>query len=166
MGGQPRASGANSPDVASKPLGERIDKLLELSSRSRWRRSNYGNLLPWGLLGKNLHLAILRLLIAMICIVGLPTQIGVCRINGGLDVSAGDSAIDEVSKRCGSDGPKGAGAGVILVGVWRWVLQEGAERSEVPSEDPVVALDRADVHPVADVIFGVERDSPVCLFGE
>jgi hypothetical protein len=70
-----------------------------------------GDLLPRGLLGKNLvHLTVLRLLIAMICIIRLPTQIGVCRIDGGLDVIAGDGTIYEVSKGGGSNGPDGAGA--------------------------------------------------------
>ena len=72
MGGQYRASRANLPDVASKPFGERIHKLLVLGSRSWWRRSNCGDLLPRGLLGNNLtHLTILRL-ITMISIIRLP----------------------------------------------------------------------------------------------
>jgi len=96
----------------------------------------------------------------------MPTQIGVCRIDGGLDVIAGDGTIYEVSKWGGGDGPDGAGAWVILVGIWRWVLHEGAERSEVPSEKVVVILDRADVHGVGGVILGMEADGPVRLCRE
>ena len=110
-GRQPRASGANSPDVAGKPLGERIHKLLVFDSHSRWRRSDRGDLLPRGLLGNNLvRLAILRLLTAMVCVVRLPSEIGVCRIDGGFDVIAGDSSIYEVPERSRSNGPDGAGA--------------------------------------------------------
>ena len=111
-------------------------------------------------------MTILRLVIAMICIVRMPTQIGVCRIDGGLDVIAGDGTIYEVSKWGGSDGTDGAGAWVILVSIWRWVLQEGAERSKVPSEKVVVILDRADVHRVAGVTFMMRTDGPVRLCRE
>ena len=106
-------------------------------------------------------MAVLRLLIAMICIVRLSTQIGVCRIDGGLDVIAGDGTIYEVSKWGGSNGPDGAGAWVILVSIWRGVLHEGAERSKVPSEKVVIVLDRADIHGVA--IFSMRAGCPVRL---
>jgi len=64
---QSHTSGANPPYVAAQPLGERVHELLVLSGRSRWWSSDSGNLLPWGLLGGSL--TVLRLLIAMICIV-------------------------------------------------------------------------------------------------
>ena len=160
VGRQSRTGGTNPPYEAAQPLGERIHKLLVLSGRSRWWRSDNGNLLPRGLLGGSL--TVLRLLIAMICIVRMPTQIGVCRIDGGLDVIAGDGTIYEVSKWGGSNGSDGAGAWVILVSIWRWVLQEGAERSKVLSEKVVVILDGADVHRVA-VIFRMRADGPVRL---
>lgn len=159
---QSRTSGANSPDIAGEPLGKRVHEFLVLRSRS-WRRgSDRGDLLPRGLFGDNLvHLTVLWLLIAMIYSIRLPTQIGVCRIDGGLDVIGGDSTIYEVSKRGGSDGSDRAGARIILVGVRRWVLQEGTERSKFPSENLVVALNRADVHHI--IIFRVMVDGPICL---
>ena len=160
-GRQSGTGGTDSPNVAAQPLGERIHELLVLSGRSRRRRSDRGDMLPRGLLGGGL--AVLRLLIAMICVVRLPAQIGVCRIDGGLDVIAGDGTIYEVSKWGGSNGPDGAGTWVILVGVWRWVLQEGAERSKAPSEKVLVTLDRADVHRVTGVIFRMRADGPVRL---
>ena len=163
-GRQTRAGGANPPNVAGEPLGERVHKFLVLSSRSRWWRSNCGDLLPGGLLEDNMaHLTILRLLIAMICTVSLPTQIWVRRIDGGLHVIAGDGTIYEVSERSGSNGTDGAGARVILVGVWRGVLQEGANRSKGPSEVLVVVLDWAHVHYVAIVISKMRRVGRACL---
>ena len=119
MGRQTRAGRTDSPDVARKPLGEGIHKLLVLNGRSRWRRSNRRDLLPRGLLGDDMVcLTVLRLLIVMICVVRLPTQIGVCRIDGGFSVITGDGTIYEVCKWGGSNGSDGAGARVILVGVW------------------------------------------------
>jgi hypothetical protein len=111
MGRQPCTSRANSPDIAGKPLGQRIHELLVLDSRSRRWRGNSRDLFPRRLLGNDLvRLAVLRLLIAMVCIIRLPTKIGVCRINSGFGVTAGDGTIDEVSKRGGGNGPDGAGA--------------------------------------------------------
>ena len=108
---QSRTGGANSPDVTGKPLGQRIHKLLVLDSRSRWWRSDRRDLLPRRLLGNKLvRMTVLRLLIAMICIIRLPTQIGVCRIDGRLYVASGDGSIYKFSKRSGSNGPDGAGA--------------------------------------------------------
>ena len=107
MGRQFCASGANLPDIASKPLRQRIHKLLVLRSCSRWWRRNYRNLFPRGLLGSDLvHLTVLRLLTPMIYVVRLPTQIGVCRI----DVTAGNGTIDEIPEWSGSDRPDRAGA--------------------------------------------------------
>jgi hypothetical protein len=106
---QSRTGGANSPDVTRKPLGERIHKLLVLGSRTRWRRSDRRGLLPRRLLDNKL-LTVLRLLIPVICTIRRPTQIGVCRIDGGLDVIVGNCSIYEFSKRSGSYRPDGAGA--------------------------------------------------------
>lgn len=161
VGRQSRTGGTNPPYEAAQPLRERIHKLLVLSGRSRWRRCDSGNLLPRGLLRGSL--TVLRLLIAMVCIVRMPTQIGVCRIDGGLDVITGDGTIYEVSKWGGSNGSDGAGAWVILVSIWRWVLQEGAEHSKVPSKKVVAVLGRADVHYIAGVIFRMRADGSVRL---
>jgi len=90
-------------------------------------------------------------------------QIGVCRIDGGLDVIGGDSTIYEVSKRGGSNGSDGAGARIVLV--WRWGPLEGTERSKVPSENLVVVPCRTDVHDIASVIFKVRMGGSVCLRG-
>ena len=110
MGRQSRTSAANSPNIASKPFRERIHELLVFSGRSRWWGSDRRDLLPRRLLVNELaHLvAILRLLIAVICTVRLPAQIGVCRIDGGFDVIAGDGSIHEFSKRGGGNRPDGA----------------------------------------------------------
>ena len=99
----------------------------------------------------------------MMCVVGLPTQVKVRRVDCGLDVTACNGTIDEVSKRGGSNGADGAGSRIILVGVWRWVFQEGTECSKVPSEDLVVTLDLADVHHVTSFIFVASGDGPVYL---
>lgn len=101
----------------------------------------------------------LLLLIAMICIVRLRE----CRIDGRVRVTVGNGTIDKVSKWGGRNGSDRAGA-FTLVGVWGWVFQEGAKRSEVPSKDLVIIFDRTDVHHVTGVIFNARRSGPVCLW--
>lgn len=102
----------------------------------------------------------MRLTIAVVGVVRHPTHIGICWIDSGFDVTVGNGAIDEVSKRGRSNRPDGAGARIVLASVWRGVFHEGAERSKIPSKNLAVVLDWTDIHHVNRVIVG-ERKNPM-----